>query len=79
MMIREYWLCSESDISFAESPARPHRFALSLTRKLMARMLQRLGHKVTTAENGEVALQMMAERHQPGEWGDQFHIVFLDK
>jgi CheY-like chemotaxis protein len=42
-------------------------------------MLQRLGHKVTTAENGEVALQMMAERHQPGEWGDQFHIVFLDK
>jgi len=49
-----------------------------LTRKLMARMLSRLGHRVTTAENGEVALKMMSERHRPGEWGEQFHIVFLD-
>jgi hypothetical protein len=53
--------------------------ASRLTRKLMSRMLQRLGHKVSTAENGEVALRMMARRHRPDAWGEQFHIVFLDK
>jgi CheY-like chemotaxis protein len=42
-------------------------------------MLQRLGHKVSTAENGEVALRMMASLHRPDAWGEQFHIVFLDK
>lgn len=30
-----------------------------LTRKLMSRMLTRLGCKVTTAENGEIALDLM--------------------
>ena len=36
-----------------------------LTRKLMSRMLARLGCKVTTAENGEIALDLiLSPRHR---------------
>ncbi|KAI0246901.1 hypothetical protein BJV78DRAFT_91293 [Lactifluus subvellereus] len=45
----------------------------SLTRTLMNRMLSRLGCKVFTAENGEVALEMIL-----GGYGGRFAVVFLD-
>ncbi|KAI0364370.1 hypothetical protein BV20DRAFT_974568 [Pilatotrama ljubarskyi] len=38
-----------------------------LTRKLMSRMLTRLGCKVTTAENGEVALELILTGHAQRE------------
>jgi CheY-like chemotaxis protein len=43
----------------------------------MSRMLQRLGHEVSQAENGSLALDMVRERH----FGEkkQFDIMFLDK
>jgi CheY-like chemotaxis protein len=44
-----------------------------LTRTLMARLLTRLGCKVSTAENGEVALEMVLSGH-----GGRFAVVFLD-
>ncbi|KAJ9096383.1 hypothetical protein QFC21_005205 [Naganishia friedmannii] len=48
----------------------------TMTRKLMSRMLQRLGHEVSQAENGSLALDMVRERH----FGEkrQFDIMFLD-
>ena len=45
----------------------------ALTRTLMTRMLSRLGCKVSTAENGEVALEMVLSGS-----GGRFAIVFLD-
>jgi osomolarity two-component system, sensor histidine kinase SLN1 len=45
----------------------------ALTRTLMTRMLSRLGCKVTTAENGEIALEMVLSGP-----GGRFAIVFLD-
>ncbi|KAI9458429.1 hypothetical protein BJY52DRAFT_430616 [Lactarius psammicola] len=45
----------------------------ALTRTLMTRMLARLGCKVSTAENGKVALEMVL-----GDGSDRFAIVFLD-
>jgi osomolarity two-component system, sensor histidine kinase SLN1 len=45
----------------------------ALTRTLMSRMLSRLGCKVWTAENGEVALEMVSS----GSCG-RFAVVFLD-
>jgi CheY-like chemotaxis protein len=45
----------------------------SLTRTLMTRMLSRLGCKVSTAENGEVALEMILKGY-----GGRFAVVFLD-
>lgn len=44
----------------------------SLTRRLMSRMLTRLGHKVTSADNGQKALDLILA--QP----DEFNVVFLD-
>lgn len=44
-----------------------------LTRTLMTRLLTRLGCKVSTAENGEVALEMVLSSH-----GGRFAVVFLD-
>ena len=44
-----------------------------LTRTLMTRLLTRLGCKVSTAENGEVALEMVLSGH-----GGRFAVVFLD-
>lgn len=43
-----------------------------LTRKLMTRIIERLGHKVSTAEDGEAALQAIRERDKT------FDVVFLD-
>lgn len=45
----------------------------ALTRTLMTRMLARLGCKVNTAENGEVALEMVL-----GDCSGRFAVVFLD-
>jgi osomolarity two-component system sensor histidine kinase SLN1 len=44
-----------------------------LTRTLMSRVLTRLGCKVSTAENGEIALDMLLSSH-----GGHFAVVFLD-
>jgi len=44
-----------------------------LTRTLMSRLLTRLGCKVSTAENGEIALDMLLGGH-----GGHFAVVFLD-
>lgn len=48
-----------------------------LTRKLMARMLRRLGHQVTTAENGRMALDMIIASFEPDST-THYDIVFLD-
>jgi hypothetical protein len=37
----------------------------ALTRMLMTRMLERMGCRVTTAENGEVALERIVGMHSP--------------
>ena len=51
----------------------------SLTRMLMSRMLTRLGHQVTMAENGKIALQMIKDS-QDGKAGVPiFDVCFLDK
>jgi signal transduction histidine kinase len=47
----------------------------ALTRKLMARMLRRLGHSVREAENGQVALNLIVAAAQV----EPIDIVFLDK
>lgn len=44
-----------------------------VTRTLMSRLLTRLGCKVSTAENGEIALDMLLSGH-----GGHFAVVFLD-
>ncbi|KAI5474443.1 hypothetical protein MNV49_003262 [Pseudohyphozyma bogoriensis] len=52
-----------------------------LTRKLMSRMLTRLGCVVSTAENGAVALEMMLaglKNGGAGGGGENFDVVFLD-
>lgn len=49
----------------------------SLTRKLMARMLKRLGHKVVQAEDGQSALSLILASWR-GE-GPPLDMVFLDK
>lgn len=43
----------------------------------MSRMLQRLGHDVSQAENGAIALDMLRDRQFKNE--KQFDILFLDK
>lgn len=50
-----------------------------LTRMLMSRMLTRLGHQVTTAENGRVALRMIKDSFERAPNTPQFDVVFLDK
>ncbi len=45
----------------------------SLTRTMMTRLLTRLGCKVSTAENGEIALEMVLN-----SYGGRFAVVFLD-
>lgn len=53
-----------------------------LTRKLMERSLARMGCAVDTAENGQVALEMIASADQArSNWGGfsgRYDIVFLD-
>jgi CheY-like chemotaxis protein len=43
----------------------------AMTRTMMSRLLTRLGCNVTTAENGEIALEMVLG-------GGRFAVVFLD-
>lgn len=43
----------------------------------MSRMLQRLGHDVSQAENGSIALDMLRDKQFKNE--KQFDILFLDK
>lgn len=50
-----------------------------LTRMLMSRMLTRLGHYVTTAENGKIAAEMIKDMFENKEGAVKFDIVFLDK
>ena len=50
---------------------------IRLTRMLMSRMLTRLGHQVTTAENGRVALDLINDSYQGRD--PKFDVVFLDK
>ena len=45
----------------------------------MSRMLKRLGHQVTTAENGKIALQMIKDSFEQKPGSLPFDIVFLDK
>jgi len=52
-----------------------------LTRRLMERMLQRIGCTVETAENGQIALELITEERQdpPSAAGKpKIGIVFLD-
>ncbi|WWD17522.1 hypothetical protein CI109_101963 [Kwoniella shandongensis] len=49
-----------------------------LTRMLMSRMLTRLGHQVTTAENGKIALGMIRDSFEQAPNSPRFDIVFLD-
>ncbi|KAJ7043764.1 hypothetical protein C8F04DRAFT_1073230 [Mycena alexandri] len=58
----------------------------ALTRMLMTRMLERMGCRVATAENGEVALQRIVGIHSPTqsvasteiETAPRFAVIFLD-
>ncbi|WVQ72758.1 hypothetical protein IAR50_002318 [Cryptococcus sp. DSM 104548] len=49
-----------------------------LTRMLMSRMLSRLGHQVTTAENGKKALEMITDMFNGEPGAPTFDVVFLD-
>jgi hypothetical protein len=51
------------------------RLVFSMTRALMSRILKKLGHSVTEAEDGAPALQLILDR--PSD--EQYDIVFLDK
>jgi len=51
----------------------------SLTRMLMSRMLTRLGHQVTMAENGKIALGMIKDSHEGKPGVPKFDVCFLDK
>lgn len=44
----------------------------------MSRMIKRMGHKVTQAENGQVALDLITANAADPE-AKPFEIVFLDK
>ena len=45
----------------------------------MSRMLTRLGHQVSTAENGKIALEMIRDSFERKPSAPRFDIVFLDK
>ena len=53
--------------------------SLRLTRMLMSRMLTRLGHQVTTAENGKIALNMIRDSFEQKPGSLRYDVVFLDK
>lgn len=51
-----------------------------LTRKLMTKMIQRLGHHTQVAENGRMALDIIRRAHAANdESTPSLDIVFLDK
>ena len=45
----------------------------------MSRMLTRLGHQVTTAENGKIALDLINDSYERKEAAPAYDVVFLDK
>lgn len=45
----------------------------------MSRMLRRLGHDVTTAENGKVCLELLRSSFERRPGAKDYDIVFLDK
>ncbi|WVR07277.1 hypothetical protein IAU60_004318 [Kwoniella sp. DSM 27419] len=49
-----------------------------LTRMLMSRMLTRLGHQVSTAENGKVAFDMIRDSFEQKPNAPKFDVIFLD-
>ena len=50
-----------------------------LTRMMMGRLLKRLGHKVETAENGQIALEKITDSFHLSEDAVPVDVVFLDK
>lgn len=70
--------------SAAQAKAPPDKLDIlvvdddAITRKLMSKMMTRLGHTVTTAENGAIALELLTARHRRVVAQEQFDIVFLD-
>ena len=46
---------------------------------LMSRMLSRLGHQVTTAENGKMALGKIKDSYEGKPNALKYDVVFLDK
>jgi hypothetical protein len=55
-------------------PANPR-----LTRTLMAKMIKRLGHRVATAENGKIALDLITAAQKQADGARRVEVVFLDK
>ncbi|WVQ67940.1 uncharacterized protein L199_006145 [Kwoniella botswanensis] len=49
-----------------------------LTRMLMSRMLTRLGHQVSTAENGKIAFDMIKDSFEQKPNAPRFDVIFLD-
>ncbi|WRT66117.1 uncharacterized protein IL334_003070 [Kwoniella shivajii] len=49
-----------------------------LTRMLMSRMLTRLGHQVSTAENGKIAFDMIRDSFEQKANAPRYDCVFLD-
>lgn len=45
----------------------------------MCRMLTRLGHRVSSAENGKIALRMIKDACEDKANAPHFDVVFLDK
>ena len=52
---------------------------LRLTRRLMAKILTRLGHQVTTAKNGKEGLNVISDAYHLTADCPAVDIVFLDK
>jgi CheY-like chemotaxis protein len=50
-----------------------------LTRTLMAKMIKRLGHRVATAENGKIALDLITAAQKEADGARRVEVVFLDK
>jgi hypothetical protein len=45
----------------------------------MAKMIKRLGHRVITAENGEIALDLITAAQKQADGATRVQVVFLDK
>jgi CheY-like chemotaxis protein len=45
----------------------------------MAKMIKRLGHRVATAENGRIALDLITAAQQQADGARRVEVVFLDK
>jgi CheY-like chemotaxis protein len=45
----------------------------------MAKMIKRLGHRVATAENGKIALDLITAAQKQADGARRVEVVFLDK